>query len=201
MPAVRDLLIATSNAHKTAEIAAMLGDQWRVRDLRSQPDLGSPEETGLTFEANAAIKALAASQALPGVWVLADDSGLEVDALSGEPGVRSARYAGATATDADNRQRLQTEMKKEGIVESAARFRCAMVIALDGESLATRSGAVEGRVRDFEQGAGGFGYDSMFVPDGYGDSFGVLPAEVKNHLSHRAQALGQIINWLATLER
>src|SRR4051794_33733585 len=105
------LLVATKNAHKTAEIRAMLGADWTVEDLTVHPDIPAPEETGSTFAENAAIKALAASARFPG-YVLADDSGLEVDALGGAPGVISARYAGPGATDADNRGRLLRELRQ-----------------------------------------------------------------------------------------
>jgi XTP/dITP diphosphohydrolase len=198
----RTLLVATANAHKTEEIQAMLAPLgWLVADLRDHPHLASPEEDGSTFEANARIKAEAASSALPGGWVLSDDSGLEVDALGGAPGVISARYAGVGASNADNRAHLQSELsaltadKADGF---AARFRCCMAVARGGRTEAVFSGSVEGRVIHGEQGVGGFGYDPLFIPDGYADTFGVLPAEVKNALSHRAQALAQVIEWLAT---
>lgn len=190
---LRTLLVATGNAHKTQEIAAILGDGWQVEDLRAHPHLGSPEENGTTFEANARIKAEAASSELPGVLVLSDDSGLEVDALGGAPGVISARYAGPSATDADNRERVKRELAGR---ESTARFRCCMVLACDGQTLGVFNGAVEGRIITSEQGGGGFGYDPLFVPDGYSDTFGVLPGEVKNQLSHRARALAQVVEWL-----
>jgi XTP/dITP diphosphohydrolase len=199
----RELLVATGNAHKTQEIAAMLGAGWKVRDLKSCPELVSPEETGTTFEANAVIKAEAASLALPELWVLSDDSGLEVDALGGAPGVISARYAGEGATDADNRRRLLRELPLvEQDVEGGwrARFRCCMVLARGGRAVAAFHGAVEGKVCVTESGQGGFGYDPLFVPEGYSESFGVLPAEVKNALSHRARALVQVIAWLSSEE-
>lgn len=192
----RSLLVATSNAHKTGEIAAMLGEGWHVEDLRAHLQLASPEEDGLTFEANACIKAKAASAALPGVLVLSDDSGLEVDALERAPGVQSARYAGVGASDADNRARLKSELQRVGVRTSTARFRCCMALARDGVTLATFSGAVEGRVTDEERGEGGFGYDAMFIPDGFEDSFGVLTAKIKNGLSHRARALSQVVEWM-----
>lgn len=190
---LRTLLVATGNAHKTQEIAAILGDGWQVEDLRAHPHLGSPEENGTTFEANARIKAEAASRELPGVLVLSDDSGLEVDALGGAPGVISARYAGPSASDADNRERVKRELAGR---ESTARFRCCMVLARDGQTLGVFNGAVEGRIITSEQGGGGFGYDPLFVPDGYSDTFGVLPGETKNQLSHRAMALSQVVEWL-----
>jgi len=191
----RTLLVATGNAHKTQEIAAILGSEWMVEDLRAHPQLSSPEENGTTFEANARIKAESASRELPGVLVLSDDSGLEVDALGGAPGVISARYAGPSATDADNRERVKRELAGR---KSKARFRCCMVLARDGQTLGVFNGAVEGRILITEQGSGGFGYDPLFVPDGYTETFGVLPGEVKNQLSHRARALSQVIEWLKT---
>jgi len=195
----RTLLVATANAHKTQEIQAMLGDGWKVEDLRDYAHLPSPEETGETFEANARLKAEAASTALPGHLVLADDSGLEVDALSKAPGVRSARYAGPDATDADNRVHLKNNLSNVPQDQDggwAARFRCTMALARAGETVAVFSGAVEGKILPQEQGAGGFGYDALFVPAGFTDSFGVLSAEVKNQLSHRARALEQARTFL-----
>ncbi len=191
---IRTLLVATANAHKTGEIQAILGDRWKVEDLSAHPHLPSPEETGDTFEANARIKAEAASKALPDHLVLADDSGLEVDALDKAPGVRSARYAGPTASDSDNRVRLQanlTNIPQDQDGGWSARFRCTMAIARAGETLAVCEGAVEGKIIRLGQGQGGFGYDPLFVPAGFTDTFGVLPGDVKNQLSHRARALEQ----------
>ena len=193
MPA---LLIATKNAHKTAEIRAML-KTWEVSDLTAHPDIPAPEETGATFAENAVIKALAASQRFAGL-VLADDSGLEVDALGGAPGVISARYAGPGASDADNRARLLRELASAGARGQArtARFRCAMALAEHGAVLGTWDGAVEGIIINQEKGAGGFGYDSLFVPEGFCETFGQLPPETKNQLSHRARALAKVAAFL-----
>ncbi len=180
----------------------MLGQGWEVEDLSSLPGLAAAEETGETFEANATLKALHVSAAAPEALVLSDDSGLEVDALGGQPGVWSARYAGVNATDADNREKMKHELA--GVISRGApppftgRFRCVMVLAQGGNALGSFSGAVEGTLLTHEQGEGGFGYDPLFVPTGYDVSFGVLPAEVKNRLSHRAQALKQVIEWLKT---
>lgn len=192
----KQILVATSNAHKTAEIQAMLGAEWTVEDMRAHPCLVLPEETGETFEANAIIKAEGASAALPDVLVLSDDSGLEVDALGGLPGVKSARYAGEKATDADNRAKLKLALADKSAPRTG-RFRCCMTLARDGRTMRTFSGAVEGRLILEEQGAGGFGYDALFVPDGFEQTFGALPSETKNGLSHRARALAQVIEWLA----
>jgi len=179
------LLIATKNANKTEEIRTILGSSWAVEDLTAHPEIESPEETGATFEENSAIKALAASRLFPG-YVLADDSGLEVDTLKGAPGVYSARYAGSGATDADNRARLLREVRE---FPATARFRCVICLAREGRVLGTFSGSVEGSIVESERGSGGFGYDSLFVPEGYSQTFGELPAETKNGLSHRARAL------------
>jgi len=197
---VNRLLIATGNRHKTEEISAMLGADWTVEDLKDYPHLPSPEENGITFADNAKIKALVASNALPDVLVLSDDSGLEVDVLQGAPGVISARYAGMGASDADNRARLKRELAKavsQGFIQPfTGRFHCCMVLAQNGILLGVFDGAVEGRLLMEEEGAGGFGYDALFVPNGYDHSFGVLSAEVKNQLSHRAHALQKVVDWL-----
>ncbi len=192
------LVFATSNAHKTEEVAAILGGQWQVTDLRSHPGVTLDEETGDTFEANAIIKAVSGSRQLPGLLVLADDSGLEVDALGGAPGVRSARYAGENATAADNREKLKSELnRKLQYTRFAGRFQCCMVLARDGVVLHITHGVVEGQLITREQGEGGFGYDPLFIPEGFGDTFGELPAETKNQLSHRARALAAMKEKLA----
>jgi XTP/dITP diphosphohydrolase len=186
------LLIATKNAHKTSEIRAILGKGWEIEDLTEHPEIPAPEENGATFAENAAIKAVAASSIFRG-FVLADDSGLEVDALGGAPGVLSARYSGPNATDASNRTRLLRELRGAA---SAARFRCVMAVALEGAVLGTFDGSVEGRIITAERGAGGFGYDSLFIPDGYDNTFGELSSEIKNELSHRARALATARDFL-----
>ncbi len=190
------IIFATSNAHKVQEVAAMLGSAWAVQGLRDYPEVTLPEETGTTFAENAILKAEAASAALPGLLVIADDSGLEVDLLNGEPGVYSARYAGPGATDADNRQRLKKELSQLPPTTFEGRFRCSLALARDGKILHVTDGAVEGRLLTEEQGQGGFGYDALFQPEGYADTFGVLSAEVKNQLSHRARALALMRTWM-----
>lgn len=191
------LVFATSNAHKVQEVAAMLGEPWTVQGLKDHPNVILPEETGTTFEENAILKAVAASAVLPGHFVLADDSGLEVDALGGEPGVYSARYAGPGATDADNRSRLKAELAKRSPAPFTGRFRCCLALARDGQAVHVTHGTVEGTLRLIEQGVGGFGYDPLFQPAGHEDTFGVLPAEVKNQLSHRSRALSLMKAWIA----
>lgn len=195
-----NLLVATHNAHKTGEFRAMLSDFFDdVADLTTLLDMEEPEENGSTFAENSAIKALAASNALPDAFVIADDSGLEVDALNGAPGIYSARYSGANATDATNRDKLMEELGRpehEG-KERSARFRCVITVARGGEVLAVFDGAVEGRIADSMTGEGGFGYDPLFIPEGSEDSFGVLAEEVKNGMSHRGQALEKFRAWLS----
>lgn len=193
---MHNLLLATRNAHKTAEFAEILGSEFAVTDLRSVADFPEVEETGATFAENAALKALAASRRTGG-FVVADDSGLEVDALGGAPGIYSARYAGAHARDADNVEKLLSELAKlDAEAERQARFVCALALARDGELLAGFEGAVEGRITTSPQGSGGFGYDPVFVPDGYEQTFAQLGADVKNRISHRARAISRLREYL-----
>lgn len=193
---MRRLLIATKNAHKTGEIRAMLGPEWDVSDLTTHPEVAAPEETGATFEENARIKAEAASRVFPGL-VLSDDSGLEVDILKGAPGVNSATYAGTHGDDTANRAKLRDQLVAGDCMEPCtARFRCVMALAENGQTLQTFDGSVEGQVLTVERGEGGFGYDAMFVPDGYAETFAELSAEIKNKLSHRARALGRVLEYL-----
>ena len=186
------LLVSTRNAHKVGEIRSILGPSFEVSDLSALPDMPEVEETGTTFEDNAGLKAVAASMLFDG-WVIADDSGIEVDALGGAPGIYSARYAGPAATDADNNTLLLKNL--EGVADRTGRFRCVIVLARQGRKLAAFSGAVEGSIISELKGPGGFGYDPMFIPNGYTETFGQLPAEVKNRLSHRAQALEKLREW------
>jgi len=192
------ILIATGNAHKTAEIRQILGPDFEVSDLSQYPGIPVPVETGETFLENATIKAVEVSVHFDGL-VLSDDSGLEVDALGGAPGVRSARYAGEKASDGENRAKLLLELdrieKNEGI-SRAARFHCVMVLARGGEKLASFDGCVEGTIIAECKGGGGFGYDPLFIPEGYGETFAELPGEIKNGLSHRARALEKARSFL-----
>jgi XTP/dITP diphosphohydrolase len=193
---MQTLVVATKNAHKTQEILAVLADRFEVHDLCAHPEIPAPEETGKTFSENAVLKALAASVHFPG-WILADDSGLSVDALHGAPGIFSARYAGANATDAENRAHLLRELTPfPEPAQRRARFHCVLALARAGEVRGIFPGTVEGLLLGEEQGGEGFGYDPLFVPDGYSESFGILPAEVKNVISHRARALEAFKQWV-----
>ena len=192
---MQTLLVATWNTHKTEEIGQILGSGWNVRDLTTLVDAPRVEETGSTFAENAALKAVAISESFSDL-VLADDSGLAVDALNGEPGVYSARFAGEGATDAQNRLKLIGLLKTLPAREFPARFQCAMVLASKGELLGSFSGTVEGVVVPSERGDHGFGYDPMFIPAGHQQTFAELPAQTKNSLSHRARALARVVAFL-----
>jgi XTP/dITP diphosphohydrolase len=185
--------VATRNPHKTRELWQILGSDFTVRDLRAHSEISEIAETGTSFEKNAKLKALAVSRKLPGL-VIADDSGLEVDALGGAPGIYSARYAGANATNKERIDKLLEELaridaKKE---KRSARFRCVLALARNGDVLGTFEGIVEGQIADRPRGSHGFGYDPIFVPNGFQQTFGQLGSTEKNQLSHRARALEKL---------
>ena len=185
-----ELVVATRNTHKTREIQHILGPEFRVHDLLTHPDVSEIRESGTSFEENAKLKALAASRQLPAL-VIADDSGLEVDALGGAPGIYSARYAGANATERDKIDKLLRELERVRAIDHRrrARFRCVVALARDMTLLGTFEGIVEGMIANEVRGDSGFGYDPVFIPDGFEQTFGQLPAEVKNTISHRAKAI------------
>lgn len=187
---ITELLIATGNAGKVREALPLLhGLPLRLRSLAEFSGITEVEETGATFAENAALKATGYA-AQTGLWTLADDSGLEVDALGGAPGIFSARYGGEGASDAARIQRLLTELSRSGDSERRARFVCVIAIAdPDARLLNTSTGICEGSIALAPSGEGGFGYDPIFIPDGYQESFGELPPEIKQRISHRARAL------------
>src|SRR6478672_1055760 len=197
---VIELVVATRNRHKTREIQHILGPEFKVRDLG---DIEVPEirENGTSFEENAKLKALAASRHLPDL-VIADDSGLEVDALGGAPGIYSARYAGANATSRDKIDKLLRELARVRATEDGrrARFRCVIALARNGNLLGTFEGIAEGSIANEARGDSGFGYDPIFIPEGLKQTFGELPKEVKNTISHRAQAIRTLADRLRGLE-
>lgn len=190
-----NLLIATRNLHKTAEIAVMLAGKCEVSDLTAVEGAPEVDETGTTFAENAALKSNAISAFTDG-WALADDSGLEVDALGGSPGVYSARYAGLPGNDAANNRLLMERLAQVAENSRTGRFRCVLALSHRGELIATFDGAVEGRIVAELRGQGGFGYDPLFIPDGFEETFGQLPAETKNSISHRSRALADFCAWL-----
>jgi XTP/dITP diphosphohydrolase len=198
---VIELLVATRNRHKTREIQHILGPEFKVRDLGVHPDVSEIRESGTSFEENATLKALAASRQLPAM-VIADDSGLEVDALDGAPGIYSARYAGANATDRDKIDKLLRELERVRATDDRrhARFRCVVALARNGDLLGMFEGTVQGRITDTARGDSGFGYDPIFIPEGLKQTFGELPTEVKNTISHRAKAIRALADRLRRLE-
>lgn len=221
------VVIATRNAHKVEEIRAILGGEFFCRALNNLPGAPAVVEDASTFTGNATKKAVhladwlaahpspEAASAGAGVFVLADDSGLEVDALGGAPGVHSARFAGLDASqgasagnspDADNNAKLLRLLREVPPEKRTARFRCVLALTpvpvprierqsptcyVSASELETEifEGACEGRIGFAAQGRGGFGYDPLFIPTGYQQSFAELGEAVKNRLSHRAQAL------------
>ena len=186
---MRHLLLATRNAHKTREFAQILGEEFSVRDLSQAPDMPAIEETGTTFADNAILKAVGTSRRFGGL-VVADDSGLEVDALKGAPGVYSARYAGPDASDSENVALLLRQIESHALNGPVtARFRCVLALAEDGKPLGTFDGLVEGTIVGAPRGSSGFGYDPVFQPAGYNKTFAELAAAEKNAISHRANAI------------
>ena len=194
---VIDLLVATRNAHKTEEIQRILGPQFNVTDLAGHPEIPHIAESGTTFQDNAIIKAVAASKRIPG-FVIADDSGLEVEALGGAPGIHSARYAGMNATDQEKTDKLLEELTRVGATKNArrARFRCVLALACNGNVLGAFEGIIEGQIADRPHGSHGFGYDPIFIPEGFQQTFGQLAPAEKNQFSHRARALERLRTFL-----
>jgi XTP/dITP diphosphohydrolase len=212
-----ELVLATRNAHKVREIQRILGPGFTVRDLSQLSGIPGIAESGKSFEENAKLKAIAVSRQLPGL-VIADDSGLEIEVLGGAPGIYSARYAGENATDEQNIEKLLSELSGQGVRSNSsssdpgmaritslppappARFRCVIALAREGKLLGTFEGTVEGTIIERARGSHGFGYDPIFVPNGFGQTFAELPAEVKNRISHRAKAIRALSVKLAALK-
>lgn len=193
----KTLLIGSGNRDKAAELERLLdGAAWEVKTLRDFPEVTEPEETESTFEGNALLKARYYGKAF-NVACVADDSGIEVDALNGAPGVWSARYAGENCTYDDNNRKLLTALKDVPLAKRRARFVCcAAFVDLDGTEH-VEFGTVEGIVASAPRGSNGFGYDPVFVPSGFEQTFGELNALVKASVSHRGEAFGKMSTWLA----
>jgi XTP/dITP diphosphohydrolase len=189
------LLIATNNPGKVREYQELLEDLPINIEITYPAQEGlalEVEESGETFEENARLKAMAFAQA-SGLWTLADDSGLEVDALDGAPGVRSARYAGPGANDADRYWKLLDALAGVPAGQRSARFRCVVALAQADGDIHTADGTCEGEIGLEPKGAHGFGYDPVFVVEGYGGhTMAELPPEIKNRISHRGRALAAI---------
>lgn len=190
------ILAATKNKHKVEEYAELLaGKDVEISSLLDFPDCPDTEEDGNTFEENARKKALAASDCTE-MPAFADDSGLEVAALNGEPGVMSARYAGEKAGNEERIAKLLKNM--EGKEDRRAKFVCVIAVANNGEIIETFRGEVSGKITMEPKGANGFGYDPVFMPDGYDKTFGELSPEIKNKISHRAKAAREAIDYIET---
>jgi XTP/dITP diphosphohydrolase len=192
-----DLLLATRNPNKTCEFRELLGNQFEINDLESLPSLSLPKETGSTFEQNAILKGLTVSRAVDKL-VIADDSGLEVEALHGAPGIYSARYAGEKASDAANIKKLLRKLKN--VANRSARFRCVIALAKAGKVVGTFEGTVEGKIVDPPRGNAGFGYDPVFQPTGFDQTFAEMASGLKNQISHRAKAVASLREKLREIE-
>lgn len=189
------LVFATSNKHKLSEIRQILPNGFEVQGLA---DIGFNEElpeSQKTIEGNAIQKAKTLNEMLQ-VDCFAEDTGLEVDVLNGAPGVYSARYAGDQRSSLDNMQKVLNEMS--GKPDRSARFRTVIALILNGE-LITFEGIIKGAILQAPQGSGGFGYDPIFKPNGFDHSFGELPSDIKNKISHRARATKKLIEFLTQI--
>jgi XTP/dITP diphosphohydrolase len=184
------LFFGTNNPGKLRDIQDMLGDRYQVLSFRDLAEPIEVEETETTFEGNAALKAKA-FYAHTGIPCFADDSGLEVDALGGAPGVYSARYSGPKATDQSNNEKLIKAL--EGEKNRSARYR-VVIAYYDGENMSFFEGKVEGSITEEPRGTGGFGYDPYFKPAGYDITFAEMPAEERHRISHRGKAIKAFVN-------
>ncbi|CAB4243503.1 dITP/XTP pyrophosphatase [Methylacidimicrobium sp. AP8] len=194
------LHLASTNPHKLAEFQRLFGPSLTLVPAIF-PAADNPwKEDGLTFMDNSITKAISYSLTHPGL-VLADDSGLSVAALGGEPGVRSARYAGPRASDAENRRLLLHRLADVPQEERTAVFSCALALATNGQILVTVEASCRGRITPLPRGREGFGYDPIFLPDGALLTFAEMTPEQKDRYSHRSQAVARLREWLASAQR
>lgn len=192
-----DLVIASSNLHKAHELKALLKHlkRWEVLSLRQFPSAALPEETGESFQEIATQKALFMANSLQR-YVIADDSGLVVPALQGKPGIFSKRFAGPDATEIENRKQLLQEMENFEEEERSAYYECAIALAGPNGLVKIVSATCEGYLLKESRGRYGFGYDSLFVKRDYDKSFGEIPEETKNRISHRYKAMEKMLTTL-----
>ena len=194
---MKEIIIATKNEGKVKEFKQLF-DQYgiQVKSLKDlDTELPDVEETGATFQENARLKAEQIS-AMIEKPVLADDSGLVIDVLGGKPGVYSARYAGEPTNDLLNYEKVLKEMKDVPEKKRSARFICVLAMAIPGEKTIFKEGACEGVITTEPKGENGFGYDPIFIPNGYNKTMAELDQNVKNKISHRFNALIQLETWL-----
>ena len=194
---MEQLLFVTHNAHKSEEVKAIVGNNFEVMNLSEINFFDEIPETGNTFKENALQKAKFLHDRL-GCNCFADDTGLEVDALNGEPGVYSARYAGEPSNTQRNIEKLLENLK--GKENRKAQFTTVIAVILNNE-IYFFEGAISGQIIDNQRGEGGFGYDSVFIPDGYDKTFAELPAEVKNSISHRAVAMQKFKEFINNIRK
>ncbi|MGE4131705.1 MAG: RdgB/HAM1 family non-canonical purine NTP pyrophosphatase [Bdellovibrionales bacterium] len=188
-----DLWVATTNTGKLNEFRALMGSKVTLHSLSELGFYAPPAETGATFADNARLKAKSLRAVKPGTWVVADDSGLEVEGLGGLPGVHSARYAGEKASDRENVAKLLKMLQIRSPMQRQARFRCVFVVYdPDGQEHIIDT-TVEGQIATSAKGTTGFGYDPVFVPEGHAQTFAELGLAVKNQLSHRAKAIRELM--------
>jgi XTP/dITP diphosphohydrolase len=189
---ITKLVAATRNANKLRELRRLLtGLDLEVLSLQNFESLSEVEETGSTFEENARLKALSYTEQT-GLPCVADDSGLEVEALGGAPGVYSSRYAGPGADDRALCSKLLGELRDMPDEKRGARFRCAVALGADGRIILTAEGRAQGRIVRQMRGSNGFGYDPVFVPDGHDRTFAEMQPQEKDSISHRSKALSQL---------
>lgn len=197
---MKRIYAASSNRGKLRDFVGAAQGRVEILPVPEFSSLPPVEEDGATFEENARKKAEYYSRIVPGEIVLADDSGLEVEALGGAPGIHSARYAttdkSENASDAANNERLLHELSNVPEEERSARFVCVIAAARDGHVVATFRGEAEGRILHTARGSGGFGYDPLFLIPNLGKTFAELTAEEKARVSHRGQAFRKFLNWI-----
>ena len=195
-----ELLVATKNEGKVKELQKLLeGFPVSLHSLNEFEEIPEPEENGATFAENAIFKAqyYAREAGLP---ALADDSGLEVEALGGKPGIFSARYAGESADDEERNAKLLAELSEVGEEKRQAQFVCVIVFCDANSSIQkVAEGICCGKIASFPRGTAGFGYDPIFIPEGYSETFGELSGEIKHKISHRGRAMEKIIGFLVNL--
>ncbi|MBL8136159.1 MAG: non-canonical purine NTP pyrophosphatase [Acidobacteria bacterium] len=197
---MRVLRFATTNPHKVREVRGLLDSvPVQVETLAHVPAAAEPEETAATFEGNARIKALHYASRHPGEYVVSEDSGLEVDALGGAPGVQSARFLGPDATYAARFDEILRRLRDVPEAGRTARFVCALAVAKDGALLFETRGVVEGRIAYAPAGDGGFGYDPIFFSPALGCTLAEA-GDVKATVSHRAQAVAALLHWVRDLK-